>query len=212
MSGSKRGSAYRKGVVSSYENNFPEPNVELGEVICKIVGSRGANIFETIPATPTASATAKATATATTTTSRGDCSGASSCVGEANVSGSSSSAPYELVVLPKRFLNLIWVKRNDYVIIERGTEEGSDGGNQRIMYLIKHILGKDQINHLKKAGLWPEKFEDGTHKKGGGYEDDMGMIYASTDPYFDEEEAGEEGEDTSERVPGASAAAEAESS
>lgn len=154
MSGSKRGSAYRKSVVSAYENDYPEPGP--GEVICKIVGSRGANVFETV---------------------------------------SDSSDEIELVILPRKFQNLIWVKRNDFVIIERGVDEDAkDSSSQTVMYLIKHILGKDQINNLKKKGMWPAKFDESGRSR-GGYADDMDMVYASenNEEEYEEEEVGQDG-------------------
>jgi probable RNA-binding protein EIF1AD len=164
MSGSKRGSAYRKSVVSSYENDYPEPNSENGEVVCRIVGSRGAHVFEII---------------------------------------APDSDQIQLVVLPRKYQNLIWVKRNDFVIIEKGTEEvveskdskEANSQNQTIMFLIKHILGKDQINHIRKAGMWPGKFDDVSGKgRGGGYADDMEMVYSSEPTEEEYEDVDEEAE------------------
>ena len=171
MSGSKRASPYRKSVMSSYENDFPEPQADLGEVICKVAGSRGSSIFEVIL---------------------------------------SNSEETELAVLPKKFVNLIWVKRNDFVIIQRGPASPEDSAAEvveapatavegKLLYEIKHILKKDQISHIKKKGLWPSKFDEtAASSRGGkvastGYGEDMIIM----DPDYDadygmEYEEGEE--------------------
>jgi probable RNA-binding protein EIF1AD len=69
----------------------------------------------------------------------------------------------ELALLPTKFHKLVWVKRGDYVIVDKGDEslneiEGEDSGGFRFM--IAHILYKDQIKHIKNEGLWPIEFED----------------------------------------------------
>lgn len=79
-----------------------------------------------------------------------------------------------LAILPTKFRKLVWVKRNDYVIVQyaRGIVSGSvsvsGSGSQEeqaqeqtqdngggIRFMITHILYKDQIQHLTTKGLWP---------------------------------------------------------
>lgn len=50
--------------------------------------------------------------------------------------------------MPTRFRRTIWIKRNDYAIVERI----NDGGT--VVAEIAHILGADQIRHLHKQNLW----------------------------------------------------------
>lgn len=72
----------------------------------------------------------------------------------------------QLALLPTKFHKVVWVKRNDYVIVECGEkEDDEDAGGVR--FIINHILYKDQIAHLVKNNLWPEAFHDGaTVQKG----------------------------------------------
>jgi len=130
MSGAKRASKYRKSVTDEYINSFPEP--ETDEVIARVRGTRGANVFEVELV---------------------ECSGA---------------VPQfvELALLPNRFRNVIWVKRNDYVIVKNvtgGSTDGSSsavdgaGGPGGVQYEVQHVLSKDQIKHLKSIGKWPEE-------------------------------------------------------
>jgi probable RNA-binding protein EIF1AD len=74
----------------------------------------------------------------------------------------------QLAILPTKFHKLVWIKRKDYVIVQ-GAEEEEGGG---IRYLIKHVLYKEQIKHLKSKGLWPSEF--------GGTKDDEGDDEEST--------------------------------
>ena len=79
---------------------------------------------------------------------------------------STGSRTPQLAILPTKFRKLVWVKRNDFVIVQTGDEEGSaseseerDGAkkdNGGIRYIINHILYKDQVKHLRSKGLWPD--------------------------------------------------------
>uniref|UniRef100_A0A7R9X155 S1-like domain-containing protein n=1 Tax=Craspedostauros australis TaxID=1486917 RepID=A0A7R9X155_9STRA len=72
----------------------------------------------------------------------------------------------QLAILPTKFHKLVWVKRNDYIIVQGGmtAEEGETqkaaNGTSGIRYIISHILYKDQVKHLKSKGLWPEHDEE----------------------------------------------------
>ena len=132
MSGAKRASKYRKSVTDEYINSFPEP--ETDEVIARVRGTRGANIFE---------------------------------VELVESSGGAGAQVVELALLPNRFRNVIWVKRNDYLIVKNVTGGNTDdsssssaidgGGSGGVQFEVQHVLSKDQIKHLKSIGKWPEE-------------------------------------------------------
>jgi len=75
----------------------------------------------------------------------------------------------QLAFLPTKFRKLVWIKRNDYVIVQCGDEEVVDNkdedniqdqsnkksGNTGFRYVITHILYKEQVKHIKSKGLWP---------------------------------------------------------
>lgn len=81
----------------------------------------------------------------------------------------------ELAILPTKFRKLVWLKRNDYVIVETAddldsTEQHKVGNNAAsssssssnnnqetgsIRCMIAHILYQEQIKHLITKGLWP---------------------------------------------------------
>lgn len=70
----------------------------------------------------------------------------------------------ELALLPNRFKNVIWVKRNDYLIVKKGQEQhdsisesaAGSTNTHAIQYEVQHVLNKDQIKHIKSLGKWPE--------------------------------------------------------
>lgn len=91
-----------------------------------------------------------------------------------------------LAILPTKFRKLVWLKRNDYVIVQCADSDDDESG---IRYMIEHILYKDQVKHLKDKNLWPkhELFSgDGNTKEGsgGGYLDE--------DEYDSQQESEEE--------------------
>ncbi|KAL7465382.1 hypothetical protein ACHAXS_005705 [Conticribra weissflogii] len=90
----------------------------------------------------------------------------------------------QLAFLPTKFRKLVWIKRNDFVIVDCGDEEPTEshnvlattesseqpqssaatsatnnsgaGGGGGFRYVISHILYKDQVKHIKSKGLWPD--------------------------------------------------------
>jgi probable RNA-binding protein EIF1AD len=79
-----------------------------------------------------------------------------------------------LGLLPNKFRNLIWIKRNDFVIVtitsqpdnnEVVTEapaksSGADSQSSMKRYEVKEILNAEHIKHLKSSNQWPSKFKD----------------------------------------------------
>ena len=69
----------------------------------------------------------------------------------------------ELAILPTKFRKLVWLKRNDYVIVDTAAAEADDEKGETtptndsggIRYMISHILYHEQIKHLVGKGLWP---------------------------------------------------------
>jgi probable RNA-binding protein EIF1AD len=82
-----------------------------------------------------------------------------------------------LAILPTKFRKLVWVKRNDFVIVQ--TVEDSDDVDAKytgIRYMINHILYKDQIEHLQSKGLWPE-----THPAFVCYDEEIEQVKENDD-------------------------------
>jgi len=91
----------------------------------------------------------------------------------------------QLAFLPTKFRKLVWIKRNDFVIVDCGDEEPTESHKNNVLatsetltqtqstsatnnggsgsgsgggfrYVISHILYKDQVKHIKYKGLWPD--------------------------------------------------------
>jgi len=61
-----------------------------------------------------------------------------------------------LVQLPTKFRKTVWVKRGNYVIINRPT--AWDNMQYKVKAMVQHILFPDQIKYLKNESLWPKEF------------------------------------------------------
>lgn len=63
----------------------------------------------------------------------------------------------QLAMLPTKFRKLVWLKRNDFVIVQTGGGVTDDATHDTggIRYIINHILYKEQVKHLRQKGLWP---------------------------------------------------------
>jgi probable RNA-binding protein EIF1AD len=151
MSGLGRRTHYRKHLTDSVLNDLPEPNPPHSR-LAKIVSTRGSNQFDVQLAIRSAAASSRSDAT---------CKNAS-----------------ELAILPTKFRKLVWLKRNDYVIVATSVPEENtnvDDGKGKddpvpdvvveaaaaaavtggVRCMITHILYQDQIKHLLAKGLWP---------------------------------------------------------
>ena len=105
----------------------------------------------------------------------------------------------ELALLPNRFKNVIWVKRNDYLIVKdmtAGTSGGGGvleveaaGGGGGVNFEVQHVLSKDQIKHIKSVGKWPD-ISDAATDAGATVDDYLGM--GDSEDYGEEEEMEEE--------------------
>ena len=154
MSGLGRRSHYRKHLTDSVLHDFPEPNIENGERIAKVVGTRGSNQFEIIVAQTSASSIESSI-------KDDDKEEIPDLikVNKSEIQIGSKEDQSQLAILPTKFRKLVWLKRNDFVIVSSGDsnqeESGKDALSGGIRYMIKHILYKDQVKHLKEKGFWP---------------------------------------------------------
>lgn len=97
----------------------------------------------------------------------------------------------QLTILPTKFHKLVWVKRNDFVIVDTGDDitEIDDDKRDGIRFIISHILYKDQIKHLKSKDLWPahdpefETSDAGEEVTEDPKEQDDGIVYGND--YYD---------------------------
>ena len=132
MAGLGRRSHYRKHLTDTVLNEYPEPDYDAGDYVAQVQSSRGGNLFDLLVAT---------TATA------------------------NSNNKSQLAMLPTKYHKLVWIKRGDYVIVQSGddiTQETQEArSNSGIRYIIKNILYKKQITHLKERQLWPQLFDTG---------------------------------------------------
>lgn len=96
----------------------------------------------------------------------------------------------QLAILPTKFRKLVWLKRNDFVIVQTAKKEdvgeaepNQDSGKSTetgsIRFMITHILYKDQVKHLKSEGLWP--VDDPGFNDAAGDHEPMQEILASDD-------------------------------
>ena len=114
------------------------------------------------------------------------------------IANSSTTTP-QLAILPTKFHKLVWVKRNDYVIVRTTGDDGGEGNeseekkpadnNGGIRYMICHILYKEQVKHLKSKDLWPEDNKEFSSPEVDDseqvVEEDDGIVYSG---YGDEAE------------------------
>jgi probable RNA-binding protein EIF1AD len=176
MAGLGRRSHYRKHLTDAVLHDLPEPDESLGQRIARVVGTRGGNMFDVVVASPSASSNSADGSSSTSTADKDD------------ASISIIRTP-QLAFLPTKFRKLVWIKRNDFVIVECGDEvedkddsnsssnndnnNGQDtkkdgAGTTGFRYVISHILYKDQVKHIKSKGLWPidSFFDDDLVEKG----------------------------------------------
>merc|ERR1712157_185026 len=146
MAGLGRRSHYRKHLTDTVLNEYPIPNITKGEYVVKVLSSRGGNLFDLIVQTNNST----------------------------NDEDNKQRSKEILAILPTKYRKLVWIKRGDYVIVESGTTQQkeeldvivkdvvdlSNNDSGGIRYLIKYILYKKQITHLKENNLWPAIFID----------------------------------------------------
>lgn len=69
-----------------------------------------------------------------------------------------------LVAMPKKFQNLIWIRKGSFVIVQKQQQtctpdalvpDAEGASNKKIFGEICHVLGKKQIEYLKQQNQWP---------------------------------------------------------
>ena len=164
MSGAGRKSHYRKGVTSDYSHGLPLPDPTTNDTVCRVTNSRGSNMFEVeVPAAATGDGGLASGVFQLSPRSDG-------AVQPQQPSSPPSSAGHEkrtttcLARMPNKFKKLIWIKRNDYLIITKDVEKDAGStiasttatNSNMEVYDIKYILNPAQIRHIKANNLWPE--------------------------------------------------------
>lgn len=162
MAGLGRRSHYRKHLTDAVLHDLPEPDESIGQRIARVVGTRGGNMFDVVVAPPSSN---KELADAVDDSCRQSTNDDEEIIPKllttvaVNGSSDNKQAPInniqrrtsQLAFLPTKFRKLVWIKRNDFVIVECGEEESeetqqqtseqkesSSGGGFR--YVITHIL------------------------------------------------------------------------
>ena len=199
MSGLGRRTHYRKHLTDSVLYDYPEP--AANECIAKIMATRGSNQFDIRIAKQSGHHP-------NNKNTNNDTEVINEPIDQGIANNTTSEGGTELAILPTKFRKLIWLKRNDFVIVQYATDESNDintthsnnnnnneihhrmeasqsstdnikidnsngnvasddirktagtknsmgSGGGGIRYMITHILYKNQIQHLKTAGLWP---------------------------------------------------------
>lgn len=161
MAGLGRRSHYRKHLTDSVLNDLPEPDETLGQRIARVVGTRGGNMFDIVvaPLSTTGAESSKKEDTVNQESENKIIEGLPPTLLDNNT----QHRTHQLAFLPTKFRKLVWIKRNDFVIVQCGEEEDTneqsgqkDAGGSGFRYVITHILYKDQVKHIKTKGLWPE--------------------------------------------------------
>jgi probable RNA-binding protein EIF1AD len=170
MAGLGRRSHYRKHLTDSVLHDLPEPDAAFGERIAKVVSTRGGNMFDVIVAAPTYHQTTDTTTTTPPSSASSTQPQSTHTDDDDTTSETTTTVPLDtplshhvdrtpqLALLPTKFRKLVWLKRNDYVIVRSGDEETDTTHNLEggVRYMISKILYKDQVKHLKTRGLWPK--------------------------------------------------------
>lgn len=198
MAGLGRRSHYRKHLTDAVLHDLPEPD-GVTQRVARVVGTRGGNMFDVLVAPPSSSDKEAGSSEdvgdslnseRNTSTTKDDLSDgitqrpqhtlASVASNEALPPNRNCARTPQLAFLPTKFRKLVWIKRNDFVIVECGDDDDEEGGADRgggFRYVINNILYKDQVKHIKSKGLWPDDpyFADDPRevdKDGGGDDSD----------------------------------------
>jgi len=126
----------------------------------------------------------------------------------------------QLAFLPTKFRKLVWIKRNDFVIVDCGDEEPTESHKNNMLatsetltqtqstsatnnggsgsgsgggfrYVISHILYKDQVKHIKSKGLWPDDPFFATEEPGSGNIDNTVVVADEVERVLFREKDGE---------------------
>lgn len=101
-----------------------------------------------------------------------------------------------LCSVPSRFFKSVWIKRGDFVIIERQNEATTPNRQKesKVKAEIASALKLDDIKQLKRDGLWPAEFDTQTDaKKSTSSSDPLAELPGNPNrrPKFDSDSDGE---------------------
>jgi probable RNA-binding protein EIF1AD len=112
-----------------------------------------------------------------------------SCRGANIFEVESCNGDIDLAMLPNKFKNLIWIKRDDYVLVESNIAElpvpvddpssstsSSSSSTGKMKFIVKTILSKDQIKYIKAQNLWPIEFDAAIGKNEAIATDNKGSL------------------------------------
>jgi len=99
--------------------------------------------------------------------------------------------------VPSRFFKSIWIKRGDFVIIEKLSEAKTTNRpkESKVKAEVANVLQLDSIKQLKKDGLWPTEFDTPvTAKKRVSSSDPIGDLPSNPNrpPSFDSDNENDE--------------------
>ena len=158
MAGLGRRSHYRKHLTDAVLNDLPEPDETLGLRIARVVGTRGGNMFDIVVA-PLSTSNNKESDKKEEQADKEE--GSEDKIILELPPSLEEARTQQLAFLPTKFRKLVWIKRNDFVIVQCGEEESAEQSDQKdssssgFRYVITHILYKDQVKHIKSKNLWP---------------------------------------------------------
>ena len=160
MAGLGRRSHYRKHLTDAVLNDLPEPDETMGQRIARVVGTRGGNMFDIVVA-PMSVSSQESSSSMKEQSDKEE--SADKIILDLPPSLDDNANRTQLLAfLPTKFRKLVWIKRNDFIIVQCGEEESieqsdqKDAGGSGFRYVITHILYKDQVKHIKLKGLWPD--------------------------------------------------------
>lgn len=222
MAGLGRRSHYRKHLTDSVLNDLPEPDDSLGQRIARVVGTRGGNMFDVLVAPPSTTKETKDLEASDNDDDESNADEESAENGDSKqlkqftdedandlppIQSINPQRSPQLAFLPAKFRKLVWIKRNDFVIVECGDEEEDEEEQQQskksetsgFRYVIRYILYKDQVKHIKSKGLWPQDplFADGDAPSNDDIliGESLGMISKGKDGEADDHDDAEEVDD-----------------
>ena len=137
MSGLGRRTHYRKHLTDSVLYDYPEP--ASNECIAKIIATRGSNQFDI--------QLAKSYPDPKKNSDEKSCN-----IQQPDYSSKNDST--ELAILPTKFRKLIWLKRNDFVIVQYATDDiaNSDSKNEKLQVNESSTLpSKDETDTLDRT-------------------------------------------------------------
>ncbi|KAJ6243622.1 translation initiation factor-related [Anaeramoeba flamelloides] len=152
----------RKHVLRSVLNSYPEPTEN--EFVVQVIQVNGDNIVEVcVPSEYAYLATKDSKKVESKMSNKNK----QTITNEEEQESQTETLSSILVLLPRKFNKLIWIKRGDFLIVEGCNKETLKtlGKNDKIRGMITHVLYQNQISHLIAINKFPECFIHPKNKK-----------------------------------------------